>query len=57
MEAAGGAHNVEGILMALRYLSHEAEGAGLRELAVTLEDAAVQCGRYIEGSAGGFERT
>jgi hypothetical protein len=58
MKAAGsGAHNVEGILMALRYLSHEAEGAGLTELAITLEDAAVQCGRYIEGSVSGFKRT
>ena len=28
---------VRGILMALRYLSREAEGAGLKELAKTLE--------------------
>jgi hypothetical protein len=57
MKAAGDPHNVEGILMALRYLSHEAEGAGLKELAITLEHAAVLCGRYIEGSVGSFERT
>jgi len=42
-----GDHNVEGILAALRYLSLEAEGAGLIELANTLEDAALQCDRYI----------
>jgi hypothetical protein len=57
MEGAGGANNVEGILMALRYLTLEAEVAGLTELAITLEDAAVQCGRYIASSAGGIKGT
>jgi hypothetical protein len=37
--------NVEGILAALRYLSREAEGAGLRELAKALEEAELKCGR------------
>jgi hypothetical protein len=37
--------NIEGILMALRYLSLEAEGAGLIELANTLEEAALKCDR------------
>jgi hypothetical protein len=57
MERADSANNVEGILMALRYLSVEAEGAGLTELAIALEDAAVQCGRYIARTANGFEGT
>ena len=57
MKTAGDANNVEGILMALRYLSHEAEGAGLTELAITLEDAAVQCGRYIAGTVSSFKET
>jgi hypothetical protein len=43
--------------MALRYLSHEAQGAGLTELAITLEDAAVQCGRDIARTVNGFEGT
>jgi hypothetical protein len=33
--------------MALRYLSLEAEGAGLTDLANTLETAALQYDRYI----------
>jgi hypothetical protein len=45
--AAGGAKNINGILMALRYLSVEAEGAGLQDLAVTLKNAAVECHRQI----------
>jgi hypothetical protein len=57
METAGDSHNVAGILMALRYLSHEAQGAGLTELAITLEDAAVQCGRYIARTVNGYEGT
>lgn len=57
MERDGDANNVEGIQMALRYLSLEAEGAGLTELAITLEDAAVQCGRYIAGMASRYEGT
>ena len=36
---------VRGILMALRYLSREAEGAGLKELAKTLEEAESKCDR------------
>jgi hypothetical protein len=36
---------VRGILMALRYLSREAEGAGLKELARTLEEAELKCDR------------
>jgi hypothetical protein len=57
METAGDSHNVAGILMALRYLSHEAQGAGLTELAITLEDAAVQCGRHIARTANGYKGT
>jgi hypothetical protein len=49
--------NIEGILAALRYLSLEAEGAGLIELANTLEDAAMKCGRYIAENAADCERT
>jgi hypothetical protein len=36
---------VQGILVALRYLSREAEGAGLVELAKTLEEAESKCDR------------
>ena len=43
--------------MALRYLSVEAEGAGLTELAIALEDAAVQCGRYLARTANRFDGT
>jgi hypothetical protein len=57
METAGDTHNVAGILMALRYLSHEAQGAGLTELAITLEDAAVQCGRHIARAVNGYKGT
>ncbi len=57
MKSSGDANNLEGILMALHYLRHEAEGAGLTELAITLEDAAVQCGRYIAGTASSFKGT
>ena len=57
VETASDSSNVAGILMALRYLSHEAQGAGLTELAITLEDAAVQCGRYIARSVNGYEGT
>jgi hypothetical protein len=38
-------NNIEGILVALRYLSLEAEGAGLTELANTLEEAALKWDR------------
>jgi hypothetical protein len=41
------ASNVRGILAALRYLSREAESAGLSELAGTLEEAALKCNRSI----------
>ncbi len=37
--------HVRGILMALRYLSREAQGAGLKELAKTLEEAEQKCDR------------
>ena len=57
VETANDSNNVAGILMALRYLSHEAQGAGLTELAITLEDAAVQCGRYIARTVNGYEGT
>ncbi len=57
MQRANSANNVEGILMALRYLSVEAEGAGLTELAIALEDAAVQCGRYLARTANRFDGT
>ena len=57
METAGEANNIEGIFMALRYLSLEAEGAGLIDLANTLEAAALQYDRYIAKSANGYEGT
>ena len=50
-----GSNNIEGILAALRYLSLEAEGAGLMDLANTLENAARQCGKHIGQGAGGYE--
>ena len=37
--------NVRGILLALRYLTREAEEAGLVELARTLEEAESKCDR------------
>ncbi len=37
--------SIRGILLALRYLSREAEGAGLKELARTLEEAELKCDR------------
>lgn len=40
--------NVKGILAALRYLSREAEGAGLEELAKALAEAELKCGRPTE---------
>ncbi len=40
-------NNIEGILVALRYLSNEAADAGLQELANTLEDAARYCYKYV----------
>lgn len=57
METDYGGNNIEGILMALRYLCLEAEGAGLTDLAITLEDAAMQCDQYIAKSANGYEGT
>ena len=57
MQRAYSANNVQGILRALRYLSAEAEGAGLTELAIALEDAAVQCGRYLARTANRFDGT
>ena len=41
---------VRGILMALRYLSREAEGAGLKELAKTLEEAELKCDRGTDST-------
>jgi hypothetical protein len=38
-------NNIEGIFLALRYLSHEAEGVGLIELANTLEEAVLKWDR------------
>jgi hypothetical protein len=49
----GGGKNIRGILMALRYLSAEAEGAGLQDLAVTLKNAAVECHRQIASPPNG----
>jgi hypothetical protein len=54
-EANYGSNNIEGILIALRYLSLEAEGAGLIDLANTLESAARQCGKYIGQGGRGYE--
>ncbi len=42
--------NVQGILLALRYLSREAEIAGLIELAKTLEEAELKCEKKPEPS-------
>jgi hypothetical protein len=36
--------------MALRYLSREAEGAGLKELAKTLEEAELKCDRGTDNT-------
>ncbi len=55
METAGDTNNIAGIFMALRYLSIEAEGAGLTDLANTLENAALQYDRYIAKGANGYE--
>ena len=41
-----GKKNIKGILVALRYLSVEAAGAGLTELAITLDEAARKCARH-----------
>ena len=43
-------NSIEGILLALRYLSCEARGAGLTELAQTLKEAEVKCDQHIEMS-------
>jgi hypothetical protein len=43
----GNDKNIRGILLAVRYLSIEAEGAGLIELASTLREAVKKCDRYI----------
>jgi hypothetical protein len=42
--------NIEGILAALRYLSREAEGAGLMELAKALAEAELKCARPAENA-------
>ncbi len=39
-------NSVKGILVSLRYLSREAEGAGLVELARMLEEAELKCSWY-----------
>jgi hypothetical protein len=57
MGRADSANNVEGIMMALRYLSVEAAGAGLTEHVIALEDASVQCGRYTARTANRFDGT
>ena len=44
---------IRGIILALRYLSREAEGAGLKELARTLEEAELKCDRGA-GKADGL---
>ncbi len=44
---------IRGIILALRYLSREAEDAGLKELARTLEEAELKCDRSA-GKAGGL---
>jgi hypothetical protein len=55
VEPAKDSNYIEGIFMALRYLSLEAEGAGLIDLANTLGDAAQQYGHYIAQDANGYE--
>ncbi len=47
--------NVEGILAAVRYLSREAEGAGLRELAKALEEAELNCDRRAAAAEPGCQ--
>ena len=47
-------NNIAGILMALRYLSLEAEGAGLTELANTLEEAVLKWDRGTTKSFNKF---
>jgi hypothetical protein len=42
--------SIRGILLALRYLSREAEDAGLKELARTLEEAELKCDRGAENT-------
>ena len=42
--------SIRGILLALRYLSREAKGAGLKELARTLEEAELKCGPGTENT-------
>ncbi len=43
--------NIRGILLALRYLTREAEGAGLKELARTLEEAELKCDRRTSNAS------
>ncbi len=47
LETDNGAHNIKGILAALRYLSIEAEGAGLTDLANSLQDTASEYDLYF----------
>ena len=47
LETDNGTNNVEGILAALRYLSIEAEGAGLFDLANSLQDTASEYDLYL----------
>jgi hypothetical protein len=50
IEAAKDGDNIEGIFMALRYLSLEAVEAGLIDLAKVLDAAVRQYGHYISRS-------
>ncbi len=43
--------NIRGILLALRYLTREAEVAGLKELARTLEEAELKCDCRIDNAS------
>jgi hypothetical protein len=52
MENAMDDSKVEGILAALRYLSREAEGAGLTELAKALAEVERKCGRPAQDPQG-----
>ncbi len=56
-KALSGKHNIKGILLALRYLSIEAAGAGLTELAVTLEEAERKCARHGGNNSENYLQT
>lgn len=52
-----GKKNIKGILVALRYLSVEAAGAGLTELAITLDEAARKCAGHGSNNSEDYLQT